>query len=174
MIYDEQPDNFLNSEDIASANSQEKAEAGNRIDFTDDGADKERRKERRKRITKIILWACLIVVVAIAGLSFYYYYPNVSDAQATGYIRDVERRGILFKTGESRLYPSTGSVPADSFITFSITCDSLFDVLQEYQSVGTPVTVTYKSSRGTLMWRGESNRIITSVKAAQPTDIFNE
>lgn len=169
MNYDEEPDNFLNSAEIEAAKNQNDvvpANTGDTISFTGEDAKRESQRRRRRRIMKVGLWTALVVIIIICGMSLYYFYPTVTDAQATGYIRDVERRGIFFKTGESRLYPSTGIVPADSFITFSVPSDSLFDDLQRFQSMGAPVTVTYKSSRGALIWRGESNRIITSVRPA--------
>lgn len=125
------------------------------------------RQPRRAR--KFLMWVVGISVVVIAVTIYIRYFnPYVTDARTRGYVTQVERRGIIFKTfegemiSESALTDTTRIYSRD--FSFTIPDDSLALRLQAVQGTGKPVTVTYKKYYGTLPWRGSSVNVVTGVE----------
>lgn len=166
---DDQPDNFLNADDIEAAGRGENPDSRT-IDFAGDSGHGPSPRPPRRRGRRII---AMIVVVAFAALGvaawMRYFNPFVTDARASGYVAGIERRGVIFKTFEGELirgnvYDSIAPYQRD--FTFSVVSDSLADRLQKYQLEHRRVTVGYIEYAATVPWRGSSRIVVTSVSPA--------
>lgn len=179
MDSDERPDNFLNSEEVDKARREKEAQTtteaapANAATDPDVAADGGRggetsRQKPRRRGRRVLAWLILLVFIPLGVIAWLRYLnPYVVDAQESGYVYNVERRGVIFKTFEgemiadrslrdsSRVYPQ--------HLQFSVPDDSIARLLQEYQNRGTRVTVTYERYSGTLPWRGASVNVVTAV-----------
>ncbi len=129
---------------------------------------------KRRRGCGFWSWFFLIVILAL-GVTFWIRYcnPYITDAQVRGYVQNVEKRGIIFKTFEGELFrksalDDTTSVYSRDF-NFSVDNDSLARVLQEYAGSRQQVTLDYRSYYGTLPWRGSSRNVVESV-----TPVYND
>ncbi len=123
---------------------------------------------RRRKLRRGLVWAAVIVVAVLAGVCYVrYFLPYADDALATGYVRNVERRGLMFKTYEGELLThealtDTARIYQRDF-TFSVPDDSLARLIQSYQGTGRPVTLTFERYYATVPWRGASKNVVTSV-----------
>ena len=127
---------------------------------------------KRHRGRKVLLWFIFIVLL-VGGGAFWVRYlnPYTQDTLTTGYITNVEKRGIFFKTYEGEMVSE--NVALDSArvyqrdLHFSIPSPELARELQSLQGTGRKVTITTEKSYGVLPWRGASNVIVTNVEPAQ-------
>lgn len=124
---------------------------------------------RSVRRRKIYAWIITIFVFVFAlWVYFRYYNPYVTDAQETGYIMKIEKRGLLFKTYEGEMISVTSL--EDSARTyqrdfvFSFENDSIAKLAMDLQGNGEKVKLRYKSYNGLLPWRGASKNIITAIE----------
>lgn len=131
-------------------------------------------KPPRKRRHHFWIWFLLILIVAL-GITVYFRYfsPYITDARVSGYITEIERRGIVFKTyegqmiSESALTDTTRVYSRD--FSFSIADTALVSRLQQLQGTGRPVTLVYERYYATLPWRGNQPCVVTGiVNAPQP------
>lgn len=121
-----------------------------------------------QRRRKFLFWAIGICVLILV-LAFYFRYlsPSVSDAQKVGYILNVEKRGLIFKTyegdmiSEFAIHDSSKVYQRD--FSFTIENDSLAKKAMSLQGTGKKVTVHYERYNGMLPWRGSSRNIIISI-----------
>lgn len=124
-------------------------------------------KKRSGRLRRFIAWTSLVVIIGLGATVYLRYFnPYITDAKTSGLVVNVERRGIIFKTFEAEIAPDdamTGTPKPYSRENFSFANDALAHKLQQYQSSGTPVTLTYSRYFGILPWRGASQRVITSI-----------
>lgn len=76
-----------------------------------------RRHPRKHRTRRVITWIALIAGVAL-GMTVYLRYcsPYAVEAQITGRITSLEKRGLIFKTYEG----SIRQADTDSVMTFSV------------------------------------------------------
>ncbi len=125
------------------------------------------RKPRRAR--KFLTWVvCISIAVIAVTIYIRYFNPYVTDARTRGYVTQVERRGIIFKTfegemiSESALTDTTRVYSRD--FNFTIPDDSLALRLQAVQGTGRQVTLTYKKYYATVPWRGSSVNVVTAVE----------
>lgn len=179
MDSDERPDNFLNAEEVDKARREKEAQTtteatpattpADNAGGDNVGGEGDTPQPKPRRLGRRLL-ACLILLVFVAlGVIAWLRYlnPYVVDAQESGYVYNVERRGVIFKTFEgemiadrslrdsSRVYPQ--------HLQFSVPDDSIARLLQGYQNRGTRVTITYERYSGTLPWRGASVNVVTAV-----------
>lgn len=172
MINDDQPDNYLNSEEIEAARHE--GDNPGEIKFTSDDTVDENgatvaapRRRRRRRYFAVFI---VIVVAALAVAGYLRYFnPYITDAQATGYVTGVECRGFVFKTFEGELIPAAPANVEGVYsrdFKFSVENDSLARRLQEYQAARMPVTLLYERYPATVPWRGASTVVVTGVKPA--------
>lgn len=123
--------------------------------------------ERRHNKLKTAMTTIIVVMIsALAGwITVIFWVPFVSEAQQRGVITQVQLEGFLFKTYEGQMVTEeyiadTTKIYQRDFI-FSIENDSIAKDLMKLQSTGKRVILTYKQYKGTLPWRGSSNKIIT-------------
>lgn len=119
---------------------------------------------------KILLWFIVIVLI-VGGGAFWMRYlnPYTVDSLVSGYVTNVEKRGLFFKTYEGEMV--TESMTADpsgspyrQTLHFSIPSPELALRLQSVQGTGSKVTLTTEKFYGVLPWRGASNVVATSAK----------
>lgn len=169
MKLDEHYDHFTVPEDYAGAEREARQEEAD---------DREKHPCRpRRRGRRILIWSAVILLAAL-GTAFYLRYvnPYVTDATEHGYIADMERRGIVFKTWEGKLIrPDRAKgqayyVPDD--FTFSVTDTILARTIMQYKNTGTEVEVDYQRYFGMLPWRGSATIVVTAIRptAPQPSD----
>ncbi|MFG6382331.1 MAG: hypothetical protein K1V87_09535 [Muribaculum sp.] len=131
--------------------------------------ESEPRRRRRHPMRRMILWSVLFVLLAL-GIGFWVRYlnPYETDMNEVGYVVDLKKQGVIFKTWEgqmivrSALVDSTKTYSRD--FTFSVDRDALARRLSELKGTGTPVKVTYKRYWGMLPWRGANTCIVTEVE----------
>ena len=118
---------------------------------------------KRKNRFRGFLWKFCLVTVLVLSFLFYWYYYNVkSEGTRTVYLVKISHKGNLFKTYEGEALVSIGanpqtSITADKFI-YSVASKSLYDSLTKYE--GQKMTLQYHQYRKTLPWRGESDYIV--------------
>ncbi len=122
---------------------------------------------RRHTMRRILIWFIVIAAIVFGtGCYIRYFLPYADNACATGYVRNVERRGLLFKTFEGELL--TNETLADTSkiyqrdFTFSVPDDSLARLIQSYQDSGEQIKLTFKRYHATVPWRGASTNIVTA------------
>ena len=125
---------------------------------------------RRRKLRRALIWIAVLIVAASGAAGYVrYFLPYADDALATGYVRNVERRGLLFKTYEGELLThealtDTARIYQRDF-TFSVPDDSIARLIQSYQSTGRQVTLTFERYYATVPWRGASKNVVTGVEA---------
>ncbi len=125
-------------------------------------------RPRRRRVWPRV---CLILLLILAA-AFYirYYMPYVTDSKIRGYVTNVEKRGLFFRTFEGEMISEAQLVDTARVyqrdVTLSLPDDSLGRVLQSWQGTGRPVVVTVRRYYGTLPWRGATNTIVTDIQPA--------
>lgn len=125
---------------------------------------------RRRKLRRGLIWTAVIIVAVLGAVCYVrYFLPYADDALATGYVRNVERRGLMFKTYEGELLThealtDTARIYQRDF-TFSVPDDSLARLIQSYQNTGRQVTLTFERYYATLPWRGASKNVVTGVQA---------
>lgn len=126
-------------------------------------------RRRRHPMRRMILLSVLFVLLAL-GIGFWarYLNPYETDMNEVGYVVDLKKQGVLFKTWEgqmivrSALVDSTKTYSRD--FTFSVDRDELARRLSEFKGTAIPVKVTYKRYWGMLPWRGANTCIVTEVE----------
>lgn len=119
----------------------------------------------KRRMRRFVL---LMLALLAGAFAVRYYVPHTTETRTRGYLRQVEKRGLIFRTFEGEMITEDHLTQQDKVyrkdFTFSIPSDSLARMMQEMQCAGRMVEVTSKSYYGTLPWRGASTTIITDVK----------
>lgn len=171
MILDDEDDNFISSDEQTPA-PETNPSADPADPFAPLAQDRvavaPERHQRRRWVRPLIIF--VVVVVAALSVAFYIRYvnPYADNARTAGYVTNVERRGIFFKTFEGEMISEqaltdTTRVYSRDF-SFSVDNDSLAQLIQSYQGSGRKVEVTCKRFYGTLPWRGASKNVVTSFR----------
>lgn len=123
----------------------------------------------KNRFRTVLIWVSIILVLGLIVWGYLRYFdPYVSDAQKTGYILEVEKRGMILKTYEGDMISEfavqdTIKLYQRDFF-FSVDNDSLAQELMKLQGTGKKVTLRYKKYDGVIPWRGASKCIVTAVE----------
>ena len=77
------------------------------VDFTDDIADDAAKAaaegQPKKRKSHFWAWALTIIIIGLGVTCYFRYFnPYITEARVTGYVTQIERRGMIFKTFEYR------------------------------------------------------------------------
>ena len=166
-IDDRQPDNFIDEPAAGPAVNPDDPFAPLRPDAPGQTPVPPSHRWRRP------LLIAAATVVAALGIAMWlrYFRPHTVETRASGYITNVERRGMLFRTfegemiREDRLTDTTRIYSRD--FTFSVADDSLARLMQQYQSTGRRVTVVYKQYYGMVPWRGASRNVATELVVSE-------
>ena len=129
--------------------------------------DVQKVQQKKKNGFRKFLWKFCIVLVLIISFLIYWYYFNVkSDGTRTVYLVKISHKGNIFKTYEGEALVSIGASPqtsitADKFI-YSVTSKALYDSLTRYE--GQKMTLKYHQYRKILPWRGDSDYIVIGIE----------
>jgi hypothetical protein len=126
-----------------------------------------RRRIRRRSARGVIRIITLIVVLVIAGIVYWKYYFTYSSGERYGLLQKFSYKGNLFKTYEGEMILSSvrgnANVPlASEKFFFSVADKNIANKIMSLQ--GRYVTVFYQQKNSSLLWRGESEYIVDSVK----------
>lgn len=164
-------------DDSGNSESQEtSSEAGNRIDFGEDSRNttgqrvpaEQPASGGRRRGRRWIAILVVVCIVVISGLVYVRYFnPYAVESQVTGYVTNVERRGIIFKTYEGDMITEsnltdTAHVYSRAF-TFTIPDAELARRIQATQGSGKKVKLYYSKYYGVLPWRGASKNVVENM-----------
>jgi hypothetical protein len=121
-----------------------------------------------KRKIRKILYVFLTLAVILTGAFIYYkYFYTYSDGYRAGLLQKFSHKGNLFKTYEGEMILSSVSsnmnvaIASEKFF-FSVKSKNLAAQLDTIQ--GRMVIVHYLQKKGALLWRGDSEYMVDSVK----------
>lgn len=176
MKFDQKPDNFTN-DTSAEKHNEHPAEVTKKHEETP-ATEKKGEEEVSDKKKKLFMgmpkwvWYTIIVCVVVLFVAFWlrYLHPSATDSVQTGYITNIEKRGLIFHTGEGVMAAQMNFADSarmyERNFNFSVTNPAVFKELQGLKDSGKLVTVHYKTYGGSLPWRGSSTNIVTSVNAA--------
>ena len=169
MSYDEDKDLFDNEREENSQPEEEKKPHYK----PDDPAyweQEESEWDHLKRRSRVPLWVWIAGIVVLLGLVagcwIRFFSAYVEGATQYGYVENIEKRGMVFKTYEGTLIPykelmDTTRIYNRDFI-FSVGDKNTASKLREALYSGKPVRVEYKKYYATVPWRGASKIVVTS------------
>jgi hypothetical protein len=114
--------------------------------------------------TKFII--ALILVLVVSGFVGWRYFFVFGEGVKGGDLNLIEKKGIIFKTWEGHMIQegfktsTPGQMQSNDF-QFSV--DDAAVAAQLEKSSGKFVEVRYKQYRNALLWRGESEYVVTEV-----------
>lgn len=129
----------------------------------------------KRYLWKWYLAGALVVIGVVIFAYFRYFSPYIDQTVQYGYVDNIERRGILFKTYEGVLIPykeitDTTRVYREDWV---FTADPKVAAdLKRMQYANKPVRVEYKKYHTTLPWRGESKILVIKVDSVSPSQIL--
>ena len=110
---------------------------------------------------KFLIWAGVIIIVAIAGFMTFVYFVTFSEGYRAGELIKFSEKGVIFKTWEGEL--SQGISNEKPFL-FSV-LDSDEEVIDNLTNMqGKRVRLTYKERYRTFAWWGDTRYFVTSVE----------
>lgn len=124
----------------------------------------------------IVGGAGVLALAIIIFIRIYFFTPYIDEAAMYGYVNDIQRRGIFFKTYEGELLPfrnirdTTRVTDADLLFTAQ---PEVAAQLRRMQLSNLPVRVEYKRYHSTLPWRGDSKTVVISVDSVDPHEIVS-
>lgn len=145
------------------------------VDFTDDIADDEAKarkaeeeKSHKKRKSHFWAYALLVIIIALGVTCYFRYFsPYITEARVTGYVTQIERRGMVFKTFEGQMITESALTDTTRIysrdFSFSVTDQAIVRQLQELQGSGRPVTLEYERYYATVPWRGSQPVVVTGI-----------
>lgn len=124
------------------------------------------------------LWLtfALIVVGLVVGCWIRYFSPHVEDATQYGYVENIEKRGMIFKTYEGTLIPykellDTTRIYNRDFV-FSVDDQKVADKMKDAMYKAKPMRLTYKKYYATVPWRGANKIVVTDADTVDPVKIL--
>jgi hypothetical protein len=116
---------------------------------------------------KILGWGIAFLIVFLGVFIYYKFFFTYSEGYRAGLLQKFSYRGNLFKTWEGEMIlssvESSRNVPlASEKFFFSVDQVNVVEKLKLYE--GRMIVVHYNQKHGVLMWRGESQYLIDSVR----------
>lgn len=163
------------SETTPSATSD--ADEAKHVDFTDDIADDEAKaaaqaasevKTKKKRKSHFWAYALIVIIIGLGVTCYFRYFnPYITEARVTGYVTQIERRGMIFKTFEGQMITESALTDTTRIYSrdfnFSVTDQAIVRQLQNLQGSGRPVTLEYERYYATVPWRGSQPVVVTGI-----------
>lgn len=122
------------------------------------------------------LGAATAIIALMLGAWIWFFRPYSDNAVKYGYIKNMERRGSVFKTFEGSMIPYKELGDPDPLffqeVRFSVASDSLAAVMKRMMLGCVPVRVEYETYHSPLPWKGEQNMIIVKADTADPRKIL--
>lgn len=165
---DEHDDFFLDEYDDSKKTSE--IDDPRTIRFDTSTSYPEQPKPGKKRHHKRHLFTFVLVVLILLSIFSYFRFfnPYVSEAQISGYITSVEKRGTFFKTFEGDMIGVTALTDTTQHFTsdfvFSIPDENLARQIRSFEGTGRKVTILYKKYYGSLPWRGATPNIAVALQ----------
>ncbi len=113
-----------------------------------------------------IFWVALFLLLAF--LIYWFFINPYSNGERKGRLIKITHKGNIFKTNEGELWLSCRQMISPEKFFFSVTNDSIANVLKNLQDEC--VQLTYVQYRAKLPWRGDSKYIVTGVTAVKTVD----
>ncbi|MEK7225140.1 MAG: hypothetical protein AAB221_05610 [Bacteroidota bacterium] len=111
--------------------------------------------KRFARTVMILLTLSLIFIV------YWFYFNKYGNGERTGILVKITHKGNFFKTDEGEMWLSCRQMTNPEKFYFSVTNDSIVQVLKNLQDEC--VQLTYTQYRAALPWRGDNKYIVTGV-----------
>lgn len=113
-----------------------------------------------------------IVAMVVLGVCtwvwLYFFNPYTAISQETGRIMELKLQGMAFKTYEGKLLSEKYVDYPDKWIDydfpFSVVNDSIARNIMSLVGSGKKVRLTYEEYQGTVIWRGNSHRVVTGIE----------
>lgn len=130
----------------------------------------------KRRRLYIWLGVVSVIIGLIAAVYLYWFSPAQEGAVAYGYVEQISKDGLIFKTFEGRLLPyreimDTTRVYREDFL-FSTADEKIAADLKRIERKGLPVRLEYDRYRTTLPWRGANRVVVTAVDSVNPRKIL--
>lgn len=126
-----------------------------------------------------LLWGAFGVLVVIAlffSVYIYFFTPEISEASEEGYVEEIQKEGLMFKTFEGTMIPYKSIMdtlrPYENDFRFTVNDDHIAAELLRRRNTGKPVRVQYEVYRTRLPWRGKSKVVVVGLDSVVPTDIL--
>lgn len=107
---------------------------------------------------KTIFIAIFVILLAVTGYVYWYYYNPYSDGYREGVLQKFSRKGNVFKTYEGEMiqlgFGQRGAAINSQYYYFSVSDEQLADSLEH--CLGKIVKLHYTQYRRSLPWRGEN------------------
>jgi hypothetical protein len=174
---DSKPDYFTSDDDEEEIKQEETpavTEPDRTIRFTESASvntpvvEPEQKPERRGSGRHILVWSLVVLALAF-GISIWirYFNPYETDIQEVGYITDMKRQGVFFKTWEGAMIVrdalNDSSRVYQRDCIFSVDDEALASHIVALKGSGTPVRLTFKRYWGVVPWRGSTTCIVTDI-----------
>lgn len=109
---------------------------------------------------RVIFLSILIIVLAIVGYTYWYYYNPYSEGYREGVLQKFSRKGNVFKTYEGEMIQlgfgqRTGGALNAQYFYFSVVNMDIADSLEG--CMGKSVKLHYVQYRRALPWRGDEH-----------------
>lgn len=130
------------------------------------------------RNRRVWLWLALALAAAgvLTGAFIYLFVPYETEAVQYGYVDDIRKQGVVFKTYEGVLVPykelmdTTRCYKGD--FRFTAADPHVAARLKRLQLDCMPARVEYRRYHTSLPWRGTSAVVVTAVDTADPSRIL--
>lgn len=180
MSYDEDKDIFDNEREEEGQHQPEEKKPHYKPDDPAYWEQEESEWDHLKRHTHIPFWVWLVCGLAVVGLVIgcwiRFFSPYVEDATQYGYVENIEKRGMIFKTFEGTLIPykelmDTTRIYNRDFV-FSVADEKTATTLKQAMYDAKPIRVNYKKYYATVPWRGANKILVTSADTVNPDKIL--
>ena len=179
MSYDEDKDVFDNEREENNLPEEEK-----KTNYKPDDPEYWEQEEskwghlhRRSRIPFWVWCLCgLAVVGLVIGCWIRFFSPYVEDATQYGYVENIEKRGMIFKTYEGTLIPykelmDTTRIYNRDFV-FSVADQKTAATLKQALYDSKPVRLSYRKYYATVPWRGANKIVVTDADTVDRNKIL--
>lgn len=175
---DDNFDDYFDETDAPASSASDKptapepVEPDKHVDFTDDIADDAAKaaeqSKPKKHKSHFWAWALAVIIIGLGVTCYFRYFsPYITEARVTGYVTQIERRGMVFKTFEGQMITESALTDTTRIysrdFSFSVTNPSVVRELQNLQGSGKPVTLEYERYYATVPWRGSQPIVVTGI-----------
>ena len=180
MAYNEDKDIFDNDREFEEEKVKEEKKPKYKPDQPEYWEQDESEWEHLKPRTRMPFWIWIVCAAAVVGLMIgcwiRYCSPVVEDSTKYGYVENIEKRGMVFKTYEGTMIPYKELMDTtriyDRDFVFSVKDEETAAALKDAMVNHKPVRVTYKQYKATLPWRGASKIVVTAVDTVDKDKIL--
>ncbi|MCD2423170.1 hypothetical protein LQ567_10375 [Niabella pedocola] len=128
--------------------------------------ENQKKANKRSGCRRYFLMGILVFIILGGGYIYWNYYNVFGDGVKSGILKNVVRKGQVFKTFEGELIQAGikgalgGGAQSNNFV-FSIENKRIYDTLAIHS--GKRFDLHYKEYRGVLPWRGNTVYIVDSI-----------